>query len=54
MDDKRMPDGIVLTEAQKRSRRQRSVAIALALLVLVVLFFAVAMVKGAVMFTRPM
>jgi hypothetical protein len=31
MDDKRMPDGIVLTEAQKRSRRQRSIAIALAL-----------------------
>ena len=30
MDEKRMPDGIVLTEAQKRSRRQRSVAIAVA------------------------
>ena len=38
MDDNRKPDGIVLTEAQKRSRRQRSIAIALALGVLVVLF----------------
>ena len=53
-DDKRMPDGIVLTEAQKRSRRQRSVAIALALLVLVVLFFAVTMVKGPAVLVRPM
>jgi len=31
MDDKRKPDGIVLTEAQKKSRRERSIAIALAL-----------------------
>ena len=31
MDDKREPDGIVLTEAQKKSRRERSIAIALAL-----------------------
>jgi hypothetical protein len=54
MDDKRMPDGIVLTEAQKRSRRNRSVAIALALGVLVVLFFAVTMVKGPVVLVRPM
>ncbi|MBR1193622.1 CoxF protein [Bradyrhizobium sp. AUGA SZCCT0240] len=54
MDDKQMPDGIVLTEAQKRSRRQRSVAIALALLVLVVLFFAVTMVKGPAVLVRPM
>ena len=46
MDDKRKPDGIVLTEAQRTSRRQRSIAIALALGVLVVLFFAVTMVKG--------
>ena len=46
MDDKQKPDGIVLTEAQKKSRRQRSIAIALALGVLVVLFFAVTMVKG--------
>ena len=54
MDDKQMPDGIVLTEAQKRSRRQRSVAIALALVVLVVLFFAVTMVKGPAVLVRPM
>jgi len=54
MDEKRMPDGIVLTEAQKRSRRQRSIAIALALGVLVVLFFAVTMVKGPVVLVRPM
>ena len=38
MDDKREQQGIVLTEAQKRSRRHRSIAIALALGVLVVLF----------------
>ena len=44
MDDKREQDGIVLTEAQKKSRRERSIAIALALGVLVVLFFAVTMV----------
>ena len=54
MDDKRKPDGIVLTEAQKRSRRQRSIAIALALGVLVVLFFAVTMVKGPAVLVRPM
>jgi hypothetical protein len=54
MDDKRKPDGIVLTEAQKRSRRQRSIAIAPALGVLVVLFFAVTMVKGPGVLVRPM
>ena len=47
------PDGIVLTEAQKRSRRSRSIAIALALGVLVILFFAVTMVKGPAVLTRP-
>ena len=54
MDDKRMSDGIVLTEAQKRSQRQRSIAIALSLGVLVVLFFAVTIVKGPVVLLRPM
>ena len=54
MDDKRMPDGIVLTEAQKKSRRERSIAIALALGVLVLLFFAVTMVKGPGVLVRPM
>ena len=53
MDDKQ-PDGIVLTEAQKRSRRQRSIAIALALAVLVALFFAVTLVKGPAVLVRPM
>ena len=54
MADKSEPDGIVLTEAQKKSRRQRSVAIALALGVLVLLFFAVTMVKGPAVLVRPM
>ncbi|MFL6810717.1 MAG: CoxF protein [Bradyrhizobium canariense] len=54
MADKQEPDGIVLTEAQKRSRRQRSIGIALALVVLVVLFFAVTMVKGPGVLVRPM
>jgi hypothetical protein len=54
MDDKEKPEGIVLTEAQKKSRRERSIAIALALLVLVVLFFAVTMVKGPGVMVRPM
>ena len=54
MDDKREQDGIVLTEAQKKSRRQRSIAIALALGVLVILFFAVTMVKGPAVLMRPM
>ena len=52
--DKREPDGIVLTEAQKKSRRRRSIAIALALGVLVVLFFAVTLVKGPVVLNRPL
>jgi hypothetical protein len=54
MDDKRKPEGIVLTEAQQRSRRQRSVAIALALGVLVLLFFAVTLVKGPAVLVRPL
>jgi hypothetical protein len=54
MDDQPKPDGIVLTEAQLKSRRRRSVAIALALGVLVVLFFAVTMVKGPAVLVRPL
>jgi hypothetical protein len=54
MDDKREPDGIVLTEAQLRSRRQRSIAIALALGVMVLLFFAVTIVKGPAVLVRPL
>jgi hypothetical protein len=53
MDDKQEQDGIVLTEAQKKSRRERSIAIALALGVLVVLFFAVTLVKGPAVLMRP-
>ncbi|HEY0848803.1 MAG TPA: CoxF protein [Bradyrhizobium sp.] len=54
MDEKNKQQGIVLTEAQLRSRRQRSIAIALALGVLVVLFFAVTLVKGPGVFVRPL
>jgi hypothetical protein len=54
MDNKPKPDGIVLTEAQKKRQRERSLAIALALGVLVVLFFAVTMVKGPAVLVRPM
>ena len=54
MADQNEPEGIVLTEAQLRSRRRRSIAIALALGVLVVLFFAVTMVKGPAVLKRPM
>jgi hypothetical protein len=54
MDDKQEQKGIVLTEAQKKSRRERSIAIALALGVLVVLFFAVTIVKGPAVLMRPL
>ena len=54
MDNRPEPDGIVLTEAQKKSRRERSIAIALALGVLVLLFFAVTIVKGPGVLVRPM
>jgi hypothetical protein len=53
MDDRQEQKGIVLTEAQKKSRRERSIAIALALGVLVVLFFAVTIVKGPAVLMRP-
>jgi len=54
MNNKQVPNGIILTEAQKKSRRRRSIAIALALGVLVVLFFAVTLVKGPAVLVRPM
>lgn len=54
MDEKQQPQGIVLTEAQLKSRRQRSIAIAVALGVLVVLFFAVTIVKGPAVLVRPL
>ena len=54
MADKSKPEGIVLTEAQKKRRRERSIAIAFALGILVALFFAVTMVKGPGVLVRPM
>ena len=54
MDNKKEQEGIVLTEAQLKSRRQRSIAIALALGVLVLLFFAVTIVKGPAVLNRPL
>ena len=54
MSDERPPEGIVLTEAQKRSRRARSIAIALALGALVVLFYVVTLVKGPAVLNRPL
>lgn len=54
MDEHSKQEGIVLTEAQRRSRRQRSIGIALALGVLVLLFFAVTLVKGPVVLVRPL
>lgn len=53
MDNQDEPDGIVLTEQQRRSRRQRSIAIAVVLFALVVLFFAVTLVKGPAVLVRP-
>lgn len=52
MDDDN-PEKIVLTEEQKRKRRARSIAIALALGALVILFYAVTLVKGPGVLTRP-
>jgi hypothetical protein len=54
MDEEQKQEGIVLTEAQKRSRRHRSIAIAVALGVLVLLFFAVTLVKGPAVLVRPL
>ena len=54
MGDNNKPQGIVLTEQQKRRQHERSLAIAWALGILVVLFFAVTMVKGSAVFHRPL
>ena len=54
MDVDKKPSGIVLTPDQKRLQRQRSIAIALALGVMVALFFAVTLVKGPIVLSRPM
>lgn len=54
MDTRNYRPGIVLTDLQKKKQRERSIAIALALGVLVILFFAVTMVKGPMVLSRPM
>ena len=46
--------GIALTAEQKRRQRARSIAIAVALGVLVAIFYAVTLVKGPGVLTRPM
>ena len=53
--NERGPDGIVLTEEQKRRRRARNIAIALSLGALVVLFYLVTIVKlGPAVLIRPL
>lgn len=53
MNDK--PEGIVLTEEQRRRRRARSIAIALVLAGLAVLFYVVTIVKiGPQILNRPL
>jgi ABC-type transporter Mla subunit MlaD len=47
-------EGVVLTPEQKRRQRERNIAIALALGLLVVLFFAVTLVKGPAVISRPL
>ena len=47
MADKPEPDGIVLTEAQRRSRRQRSIAIAWALGYFDAIYGIVSLILGA-------
>ena len=54
MDEPAKDEGVVLSEAQKRSRRSRSIAIALALAALVVLFYVMTLVKGPIVLLRPM
>jgi hypothetical protein len=53
MNDQGDDDGIVLTEAQKRTRRSRSLAIAFALAALVILFYVMTLVKGPGVLIRP-
>jgi hypothetical protein len=48
------PDGIVLTDEQKRRRRNRSIALGLVLAALALLFYAVTIVKlGPSIMSRP-
>jgi hypothetical protein len=53
VNDQQDENGIVLTEAQKRSRRNRSIALALVLAALVILFYIVTLVKGPGVLNRP-
>ncbi len=53
MVEQKQPEGIVLNEAQLRSRRRRSIAIAWALGILVILFFAVTPGQRAAVLVRP-
>lgn len=49
------PDGVVLTEEQKRRRRARSIAIAGVLAALCLLFYVVTIVKlGPAVLIRPL
>lgn len=49
------PEGVVLTEEQKRRRRARSIAIAAVLAALCVLFYVVTIVKlGPAVLIRPL
>jgi hypothetical protein len=48
------PEGIRLTEEQKRARRSRSIAIGVALGLLAILFYIVTLVKGPGVLERPL
>jgi hypothetical protein len=51
---KEKPDGIVLTEEERRKRRNRSIALGLVLAALAILFYAVTIVKlGPAIMSRP-
>ncbi|QCK86005.1 CoxF protein [Phreatobacter aquaticus] len=54
MVEQQQEPGIILTPEEKKRQRQRNVAIAIALVALCVLFWAVTLVKGPAMLTRPM
>jgi hypothetical protein len=54
MTDQQNEPGIVLTEAQKRSRRSRSIALALVLVGLVVMIYLVTLAKGPAVLIRPL
>jgi len=50
---KEKPEGIVLTEEERKRRRNRSIALGLVLAALAILFYAVTIVKiGPALFNR--